>query len=255
MKCKLNYNSGIKDKVMVLCLIIITINIRAQESKITIVTEEWAPYNYIEEGVLKGFSVEIVQEMITEMRANAEIKLYPSMRASYMLNNNPRTMLITMMKTPERVEKYNWIGPLGDDAIYFYKKKGNPLRITNLEDAKKVNSIATRHAGLVFEKLRNEGFENLDSSSTEGISIYKKLLTGRCDLGISESPLGVKFILKKLNYPADSLIQTSVKVVNEQLYIACSKDIPHNEITQWQQTLDKIKTSGIYDEIFKKYNE
>jgi len=190
----------------------------AQGRMINVVTEEWAPYNYTEDGVLKGFSVEIVQLIIKKLNAEAQIQVFPSIRASSMLNNDPRTMMITMLRTPEREGKYKWIGPLGDGAIYFYKKKGNPLVITTLEDAKKVKVIGCRSAGLVPTMLRTAGFTNLDDTSTDSMSIYKKLLADRCDLGISDAPLGVKYLLKKMNLPTDSLVQTTVKVVESALF-------------------------------------
>lgn len=230
-----------------------TATLWAQESEITIATEEWAPYNYTENGVLKGSSVEIVQNIIDDLQANAQIRVYPNMRTTQILNGTSRAMMITMFRTPEREEKYNWIGPLAEGAIYFYKKKGDPLVISTLEDAKKVKTIATRHAGLVFSTMKAAGFTNMDSTANDGISIYKKLLTGRCDLAISDSPLGVKYLLKQLNYSPDALVQTAVSIVDSQLYIATSKDIPPNEIARWQESLDKMKASGVYDQILKKY--
>ena len=60
--------------------------------------------------------------------------------------------MITMLRTQELEQRYQWIGPLGDGVIYFYKMQGNPLVISTLEDAKKVRLIACRHAGLVFNR-------------------------------------------------------------------------------------------------------
>lgn len=235
-------------------LIVFGTNLFAQEGKITVLTEEWPPYNFTEDGVLKGFSVEIVQHMIRDLNANAVIEVYPSMRASHMLGKEPRKMFISMFRTSEREEVYNWIGPLVDSSIYFFKKKGNPINISTMEDAKKVNLIATRHAGLVFDALQAAGFTNLESRSVDSKPIYKKLLMGRCDLGISDSSMGVRYVLSQLNYPPDALVQTKVKVVSSTLYIAASKDIPHQEIVRWQKSLDKLKASGIYKQILDKYN-
>jgi polar amino acid transport system substrate-binding protein len=226
----------------------------AQEKPLTIVTEEWAPYNFTDNGTLTGFSVEIVQAIVKELKANYTVQVFPSMRASQMLNDGPRTMMITMLRTKEREGLYKWVGPLGDGAIYLYKKKGSALVVSTLEDAKKVQLIACRNAGLVTNTLKAAGFTNLDASATDGASIYKKLLLDRCDLGISDAPLGVKYQLKKLGYPADALTQTAVKVVESPMYIACSKDIPDSEIALWQKALDKVKASGDYEAIQKKYN-
>ncbi len=227
----------------------------AEEKKLSVVTEEWAPYNFLEDGVLKGFSVEVVQSIMERLNLKIAIDMYPSMRTTLMLGSVPGTMMITMLRTPEREDKYKWIGPLGDGAIYFYKKQGNPIEISSLEDAKKVKLIGCRHAGLVLSTLKSAGFHNLDPTSTDGESVYKKLLLERCDLAISDTPLGVKHILKKLGLPANALVQTAVKLVGAPLYIACSTDIADREIALWQKALDGLKASGVFAAIQKKYSE
>lgn len=227
----------------------------ADEKKLTIVTEEWAPYNFLEDGVIKGFSVEVVQSIMERLNLKVPIELYPSMRTTLMLASVPGTMMITMLRTPERETKYKWIGPLGDGAIYFYKKNGSPLEIDSLDDAKKVKLISCRHAGLVFNTLKAAGFTNLDATSTDGESVYKKLLLDRCDLAISDAPLGVKHILRKWNLPINTLVQTSVKLVEAPLYIACSTDIADRDIALWQKALDGLKASGVFAAIQKKYSE
>ena len=254
-KVSRNQREWISPILLFLTLILFGVNIFAQEKKITVLTEEWPPYNYTENKTLTGFSVEVVQHIIRELNANAVIEIYPSMRALHLLNNEKNKMFVSMFRTQDREEKYHWIGPLLDSSIYFYKKKGNPLQITTMEDAKRVNSIATRHAGLVFNVLKASGFTNLDSRAVSGEHIYRKLLLGKSDLGISDSSIGVKYILRKLNYPSDVLVQTKVKVVNATLYIAASKDIPVQEIARWQKSLNNMKASGAYERVFKKYND
>lgn len=225
----------------------------ADEKKLTMITEEWAPYNFSEDGVLKGVSVEVVQQLIEKLGLKIPIEMYPSMRTRLMLSSVSGTMMITMLRTPEREGKYKWIGPLGDGAIYFYKKGGNPLEISGLNDAKKVKLISCRHAGLVLETLQANGFTNLDPTSTDGEAVYRKLLLDRCDLAISDAPLGVRHLLRKLNLPPQALVQTSVRLIDAPLYIACSLDISDQEIARWQRALDSLKSSGLFAEIQKKY--
>lgn len=221
----------------------------ADTQKISIVTEEWPPYNYSENSSLKGSSVEIVKEIAKKLKVNIDIQIFPNMRATAMLNKNPRTMLISMMRTPEREKKYKWVGPLDDSSIYFYKKKGNPVVVLTLSDAKKVHSICTRHGGLVPSMLKASGFSNLNSVANDGEATYKMLILDRCDLAISDSPMGVSYLLKKMNYPSDAIVQTAVRLVAFPIYIACSKDIPDAEIARWQAALNSLKASGAFNTI------
>lgn len=221
---------------------------------LTIITEEWPPFNYTEDKVLKGFSTEVVQLVMKDLNVTDKIIVLPGPRGLRTLNKFPRSMFFSFILTPERKSQYKWIGPFGEQSIYFYKKKGSTLKIRSLNDAKKVGAICARESGLVFNTLKSAGFKNLDVGVNPE-SIYLKTIKGRCDLSIGETPLGVAFWLKKSNQSPDSLEQTSLKLLSSPLYIAASKDIPDAEIARWQKSLDKIKTSKEYSQLHQKYKQ
>lgn len=239
---------------VVLFLITSAVSAQAMDEKITVFTEEWAPYNYSENGELKGISIEVLRAVIDKLEADVEFKLYPSMRSSKLMKEGPNTMFVSMFRTPEREEKFQWIGPLIDASIYFYKRKSDVRVITSLEEAKKVESIASRHAGLVHERLISEGFDNLDDTGRNAVEVYKKLLAGRCDLAISDAPLGVKHILKNLGQPTDILTQLPMKLVDQQLYIAVHKQVSPERVKRWQKALEELQKTDHYNEIIEKYS-
>ena len=216
----------------------------ASDSAMTLITEEWPPYNYVERGRLTGVSVKIVQALQQELGRRDPLQVYPSQRTKLILEARPRTMMFSMFRTPARESQYKWIGPIGRDAIYFYQRRGSPLLIRTLQDAKEVPVIASRQAGLVFNTLIALGFTNLDATAYSSKQVYGKLLRGRAELAISDSPLGVRYLLTQMGVPVEALQQTPVKVVESDLYIAASLDFPDVEIAQWQQALDRLKARG-----------
>lgn len=221
---------------------------------LTIITEDWPPFNYSENGEIKGFATDVVKLVMKELGVNYKIETLPGSRAMKVLNKGPRTMFYSFIMTPERKTKYKWIGPFGEESIYFYKRKGSQLQIKTLEDAKKVSRVCCRGIGLVYDTLKRSGFRNLDVGvNPEGI--YLKTIHGRCDLAIGETFLGVAYWLKKSNLPADLLEQTSVKVTDSALYLVVSKDVPDSEVLQWQRALDKVKTSGEYARLRQTYKD
>lgn len=226
----------------------------AESEPLKIITEEWPPFNYTENGVLKGFASEVVQLVMKDLNVTDEIVVLPGQRGLKTLNKIPRSLFFSFIMTPARKPHYKWIGPFGEQSIYFYKKKGSTIDIVTLDDAKKVASICTRQAGLVYDMLKASGFTNLDTAANpEGI--YLKTIKGRCALSIGETPLGVAFWLKKTNQPPDALIQTPLKLLSTPLYIVASKDISDEEVARWQKSLDKIKASKDYLQLWHKYNQ
>ena len=216
----------------------------ARNAGILLITEEWPPYNYVEQGRLTGASVKIVQALQRELGRQDPIQVYPSQRAKLLLESRSRTMMFSMFRTPQREARYKWIGPIGRDAIYFYQRGGSPLLIRTLQDAKEVPVIASRQAGLVFNTLTALGFSNLDASAYSSKQLYGKLLRGRADLAISDSPLGVRYLLKQMGLTEDALQQTPVKLLESDLYIAASLDFSDSEIALWQQALNRLKARG-----------
>lgn len=237
------------------CVVVIgMLQVTAEEQRLTIITEDWPPYNYEENKEVKGFSTEIVKAIMAELHLKDEIQLLPGARGEQLLDQGSYVMSFSMFRTPEREEQYKWIGPIAEDAVYFYKKKGNPLEIRTLEDAKKVGAVACRHKGLVWRVLQREGFTNLDPTPNPD-GIIKKVVMGRVKLSVSETSLGVKYWLKKSQLPPDTLEQTSVKLLEFPLYIACTKDIPDEIIQKWQEALERIKASGKYTQLYNEYLE
>ena len=111
--------------------------------------------------------------------------------------------------------------------------------------------IASRQAGLVFNTLTALGFTNLDASAYNSKQVYGKLLRGRAELAISDSPQGVQYLLQQMGLPADALQQTPVKVVESDLYIAASLDFSDGEIALWQQALNRLKASGEFERLYR----
>ena len=106
-----------------LCGLLLVWASSARALELEVITEDWAPYNYEENGVITGFSVEIVQAIMGELGETHSIAIYPGARGQSMLDNLPNILSFSLFRTPERESLYKWIGPISKEAIYFYKKK------------------------------------------------------------------------------------------------------------------------------------
>ncbi|MCP5076707.1 MAG: amino acid ABC transporter substrate-binding protein [Psychromonas sp.] len=223
-----------------------------EQPHLKIITEEWAPYNYSVKGDAKGFSVEIVNAMMQELGEYHSIAIYPGARGMLLLDNTTNVLNFSLFRTPEREHKYKWIGPLSNEAIYFYKRADDPREFKTIEDVKAVNAIATPLNGLVFSHLQEQNFTNL-SKSHSTMQQLTKLLKNRVDLSISVTPLGKTHYLKKIGQPTNAVTNTGVKLLERPLYIACSKELPDSVINRWQQALDRVIESGKYAKIYDNY--
>ena len=61
-----------------------------EEIAIRIVTEEWAPYNYVKNDILTGYSVEIVNALMDMTENRYNIELLPGVRSKYILSSKEK---------------------------------------------------------------------------------------------------------------------------------------------------------------------
>lgn len=199
------------------------------------------------------FNLEVVKLMMQSLdyKNHAKIKEMPFKRAFKLVQVGESYALFNVSRTPDREEKFKWVGPLQTEVDYFYEMKKNPTGIRTLEDAKKVELICVLNGGVHQETLKNNGFENL-FPSTSYETCFKMLATYRVALTPSaESTLDKKSKVAGLD--PDSVHQTPVIVLKSQGFIAISTSVPDWVVDKWQSTLDSMKSSGEYQRLYTEY--
>ncbi|MCP4162757.1 MAG: transporter substrate-binding domain-containing protein [Deltaproteobacteria bacterium] len=241
--------------ILVFCLSFLSFQImglNANEYQIQILTSEFPPYNYQENGKVEGFATDVVRLIMKKLGVNHQINFYPDARVHRMLENEKGILCFVLFRTEEREDKYKWIGPIATDHVYIYKRKESPIVINNIRDALEAPRVVSWHDGVIYSRLIEMGFNNIDMTSSLE-SIHLKIINKRSDLMVSMPSLSVVYWFKQNGYPIDIIEQTPVKIDTFEMYIACTKDVPDSLINEWQNVLDSIKVSGEFDELFNSY--
>ncbi|MBT8369695.1 MAG: transporter substrate-binding domain-containing protein, partial [Deltaproteobacteria bacterium] len=185
-------------QILNLCLIVLVVSgvshVVAQD--LTILTEEYPPLSFRQNGKITGSTVEVVQEIIRRLNQPAEIKMMPWARGYHLLRTKPNVVLFTTNRTEARENLFHWVGPVAISTNSFYAKKGSKIQINSVEDAKQVGAIASYKDDAREQLLISQGFTNLDSSNSPESNL-KKLLSGRVDLWLYDT-LGLPGVTKKL---------------------------------------------------------
>ncbi len=218
--------------------------------KLTIITEKYPPLSLINQGIITGSSVEVVREILRRLKQPDDIIILPWVRGYNLLKTQPNVALFSTTRTKERESLFHWVGPICTSRNGFYAKRGHGILINSLEDAKKVESIATYKEDAREQMLRAWGFTNLDSSKSP-VSNLKKLLSGRVDLWLYDN-LGMPGVAKQVGINTDEL-ELVFSIEEVSLYIAFSKGTSENVVKQWQKTLDSMKRDGSFQKISRKW--
>jgi len=216
-----------------------------------IYTEQYPPLTFRNNsGEISGFGTDIVREIMKRNDTYANITLSLWSIGYDLALVNPNFCLFTMDRTPIRDTLFQWVGPLGTNATYFYTLAGSGITITSLEDAKNLSAIGTVTSWFSDQYLRDLGFTNLVSDPDPEV-VTEMLFQGHVDAFVCSS---VTFpdILRSLNYSYDQVVPEYV-LMSSDYYVAFSKNTSLDLVGQWQSALEAMKTDGTYDAIYHRW--
>ena len=128
---------------IILPLVLFLLSFSAAGQPLSVITEEFPPFNFTREGELTGVSTEIVREIMRRLGEESPIVVKPWARGYKRLQTEPNVLLYTTAMTEERKNQFQWVGPLYAFRLGFYAKRGSGIQIQSMDDARKVASIAT----------------------------------------------------------------------------------------------------------------
>jgi polar amino acid transport system substrate-binding protein len=218
--------------------------------ELILITEENPPYNFTQNGRLTGATTEVVREILRRQGRSDPIQSLPWARGYRQLQTKSNVVLFTTARTPERERQFHWIGPLYDFRLGFYARKGSGIRLSTLEDAKKVRAIATYKDDFREQLLRAMGFSNLDSSSLPHSNL-KKLISGRVDLWFYDN-IGASEVAAGIHVAPDA-IEEVLPFRHYESFIAISMGTAPEVVSSWQTTLREMKADGSFWWIARKW--
>jgi len=217
--------------------------------KLRIYTENSPPANYLDQGKLKGRSVEIVREILHRLKLPDNIQAVPWARGYSLALTQSNVALFSTTRLPQRDKLFKWVGPLYSQTWGFYAKKDSPLEISSLAQAKTVSRIGTYYKDAKEQYLLANGFRNLVSTK-KNLNNIRHLMDGSIDLWVS-SDFNMPYLAKQAGINPDQM-KLVFPFKRVQNYIAFSIHSPDSLVEEWQQTLDELKQDGTYDRLCAK---
>jgi len=213
-------------------------------------SEEYAPFNYSDSGKVTGLSANLLEEICLQLRIPFEVKMADWEHVYQQATENPNTVLFSTALNQNRKDLFKWAGPIAFMEIYFYALSENRIRISSLEEAKKIEKIGVLKSYAQEQYLLKQGFENL-VYCTDHHDAMDKLLKGEIDLypmdrWAKEKTLGdmghSQFKLKEV-----------LPLNTEMLYFAFNKNIPDEVVADFQNEIDRLKQNGFLKKLYQDY--
>lgn len=228
----------------------------ASGEPLKVVTEEYPPYNYTENGRLTGLSTEIVQAALAAAQLQGQFQSLPWARAYDIAQNSENVLIYTIVRTPHREALFKWVAPLAPMRRYLFSWAQRPITLHHLDDAQHYQ-IGTVNEDAGEQFLIAQGFikgRNLQSSAQYAFN-YEKLKLGRIDLWIMEERVA-HYLARQAGDDPLLVLKKSYSLPQQEgeYYMAFGKQTPDALVERVRQGLALIKQNGVLDAIQKKWS-
>jgi len=223
--------------------------------------EDYNPYNFEENGVITGFSVDLLRAIGNQAKIDLSIELVPWKRYLKVVESTPNTLLFTATRNKIREDRFKWIGPIDGRTQKLYKLK----EISNIWDM----NIDTRSNASALESIHREqypiiavsGDASEKSLTDQGYSVFSG---PKPELNVKQfinerAPLIVNVdisIASKLKLEGRSFSEVeSVAVFNDDYsyFYMVNKETDTELVYRLQKALDVLKYNGVYKSIRNKW--
>ena len=223
---------------------------------IRILTEEFPPYNFTENDKITGFSTEVVEAVLKEIKVQGDIQSLPWARAYETAQSSENTLIYSIGRTDAREKLFKWVGVIAPADYYLFSLQGRNLKFEQLDEAKNYQ-IGTVNEDVGEQFLISKGFikgKNLQSSVKYSFN-YEKLKLGRVDLWIIPE-LTASYLVRQAGDDPSRVLAKAHRVGDlgsDGYYMAFGIHTPDALVDQFRRGLETIKKNGTFDTLKRKW--
>jgi polar amino acid transport system substrate-binding protein len=229
-------------------------------SSLTYVTEEYLPYNYMENGSVTGIAVDILNEIAADAGTpipSKNIRLMEWGDAYNTALSTPNTVIFSIARLPERETDFKWAGPFATQKKVLFAIKSSSITINGPEDLKRYTiGVVTNDAAIGQLKAFGVPQKNMLADPDPAV-IIESLQNGDIDLWCYGMEAGMTSARKATG--SSSFLEPVYTLDSYDLYYAFNRNTPDQVVALFQQRLDSVirgdNQSGTdrYETIMRQY--
>lgn len=214
------------------------------DKKVTFYSELYPPANYIENGELKGITIDTLKAMWRYLDIpEQEISVVPWSRGYRFTLNDENTALFTMSRTHSRENLFKWIGPVFQSTHVLIAKKEKQFDFEKLGEIF-YHKVAAVRGDISEIALLQIGFPEYNMAKVSELKqAYLMLESGRVDMMVATIH-GFAYLAKQEGFDAKRFqhIWEVNKVGN---HIAFNIDTSDKILAKYQQAFEAIADQRI----------
>jgi polar amino acid transport system substrate-binding protein len=214
----------------------------AQNIKVQVVTELSPPYQTMINNQVAGTSTTKVRKILSAANLTGIFNMYPWSRAFEKASKEPDTLIYSIAKTPNRLEKFHWLTPVTEFKFGLVSMANRKeLMAVSIQQLAK-HSIAVQRHDVAHEWMLKQGLkEGENFIITPDIEAsWKLLLNNKVDF-IVESPELMQSMLESFNLPVDTT-KFVLPIPDLALlgYLAANKNTDRHTIQKLKAAIDNL---------------
>lgn len=207
---------------------------------------DYPPFDYMENGEIVGFEIDLVRAVAKELGIKVEPVTMPFDGLIAALKVGKIDIISAgMSNTPQRAKSVEFTKSIFDSKNYYLKLKGND-KINSLDDLSKGAIIGAKIGTLQADEISSlKGVKPY--LNEEYIVLINSTLNGKIDGFVMEEPVAKSYMKK---YPSLEVFATSSV---EGMSLAFKKGNTKLR-DDFDKTIEKFKQDGTYLKLLEKYN-
>jgi polar amino acid transport system substrate-binding protein len=206
--------------------------------QIEVVTADFPPYSYLENGRAEGVAVTKARRVFRQLGIDPEIKVFPWSRAYAIAKNKPNVLLFSMARSEEREQLFHWVGQITNFHVKVFRLKSRRDIVAETPQDLAGYRVGSLLKDVKGDYLKDKGIQPVVYSSEEnGI---RMLFLGRIDaMPADEQSFIVR--VKKLGYSMDDIeIVLPLEDISKPLFMAFNRETPISVVTAFRDALQAV---------------
>lgn len=222
----------------------------ASAADLQLLTDNHPPLHFMQGNQLAGFGVDVVQALATQTGDRIHLQQVPLLRALRVASDTPDTGVFTVLRTDDRDDRYQWVGPLIEVETALYARDNLQPPVHSLREADHMGRITVPRKWLVYSYLQGQDLNNLYGVETPE-QMMRLFSLGRTDFVVSDT--WSKAALAREQGIEPARLQYQIPLMKQNTYIAFSPQTDPKQVARWQQALDTLRADGLLEQMRQRW--
>ncbi|KAE9644890.1 transporter substrate-binding domain-containing protein [Pseudomonas sp. PB103] len=222
----------------------------ANAADLQLLSDNHPPLHFLQGDQLVGYGVDVVRALAEQTGDQIHLQQVPLLRALHLASEHPDTGVFTVLRTDERDNRYQWVGPLIEVETALYAQDNQHPPVHDLREADAIGRITVPRKWLAYSFLQQQNLNNLYGVETPE-QMMRLFSLGRTDFVVSDT-LSIASLARGQGMEPGRL-QYQIPLMKQDTYIAFSLQTDPHRVARWQRALNKLRANGRLEQLRQRW--